>query len=289
MTKINHKPVNIDNYQNPRAKRLAAREFNLSYADTMQEDNRLTSDSWWTETNGNENFFSVEESIAETPGIKQGDTLTYLIAGQELNGKVINLRWVEWDSFNVNFFVVTNPEALSSYPSTFISSFYLPEEKRSLLTDLVKHFPGITIFDIDAILIQIRKIMDQVVQTVEFVFGFTILTGLTVLFAALQGTHDERTQESALMRALGANRKQIVSGLVAEFLFPGLITGFLAAVSASIIEFVLAEFVFKIDVAVNPLIWVIAPLTCCIVIVITGLFGTRKVLSSSPMAVLRNI
>jgi len=255
----------------------------------MQEDNRLTSGSWWTQEQTNENFFSVEEGIAETLGIKQGDTLTYLIAGQELNGKVINLRWVEWDSFNVNFFVVTNPEALSSYPSTFISSFYLPEEKRSLLTDLVKHYQSITIFDIDAILIQIRKIMDQVVQTVEFVFGFTILTGLTVLFAALQGTHDERTQESALMRALGASRKQIVSGLVAEFLFLGLITGFLAAVSASIIELVLAEFVFKIDVAVNPLIWVIAPLTCCIVIVITGLFGTRKVLSSSPMAVLRNI
>jgi len=287
LTRINHEPVNLDNYQNPRAKRLAAREFNLSYADTMQEDNRLTSGSWWTQEQTNENYFSVEEGIAETLGIKQGDILTYLIAGQELNGRVVNLRWVEWDSFNVNFFVVTNPEALITYPSTFISSFYLPEEKRSLLIDLVKQFPSITIFDIDAILKQVRTIMDQVVQTVEFVFGFTILTGLVVLFAALQSTHDERTQESALMSALGASRKQIVSGLVAEFLFLGLITGILSAVSASIIEIVLAEFVFKIDITVNPLIWVIAPITCCLIIVIIGLSSTRKVLSSSPMVVLR--
>lgn len=289
LTHINHEPVNLDNYQNPRAKRLAAREFNLSYADKMQEDNRLISGSWWPQQIRSENYFSVEENISKTLGIKQGDTLTYLIAGQELNGKVINLRWVEWDSFNVNFFVVANPEALTTYPGTFISSFYIPDSKRSLLIELVKQFPSITIFDVDAILKQVRTIMDQVVQTVEFVFGFTILTGLVVLFAALQSTHDERTQESALMSALGANRKQIVSGLVAEFLFLGLITGFLSAVAASIIELLLAEFVFKIDIAVNPLIWVIAPITCCIIIVIIGLSGTRKALSSSPMVVLRKI
>jgi putative ABC transport system permease protein len=289
LTQINDIPVNLDNYQDPRAKRLAAREFNLSYAETMQNDNRLVSGSWWTQELTNENYFSVEEGIAESLGIKLGDTLTYLIAGQELNGKVVNLRWVEWDSFNVNFFVVSNPEALTTYPSTFISSFYLPDSERSLLIELVKHYPSITIFDVDAIMKQVRTIMNQVVRTIEFVFIFTLLTGLAVLIAALQATHDERTQESALMSALGANRKQIVSGLIAEFMCLGLVTGLLSAIAASIIELVLAEFVFKIDIAVNPLIWVIAPIACCLIIVITGLLGTRKVLSSSPMLILRNI
>lgn len=289
LTQINDIPVNLDNYQNPRAKRLAEREFNLSYAETMQEDNRLVSGSWWTEEERSENYFSVEEGIAETLGIKQEDTLTYLIGGQELKGKVINLRWVEWDSFNVNFFVVANPEALTTYPGTFISSFYMRDSERSLLIELVKHYPSVTIFDVDAVLKQVRAIMDQVVRTVEFVFIFTLLTGLAVLFAALQATHDERTQESALMSALGANRKQIISGLVAEFLCLGLVTGLLSAIAASIIELVLAEFVFKIDIVVNPLIWVITPIICCLIIVLTGLFGTRKVLSSSPMTVLRKI
>ncbi len=287
LIQINDVPVNLDNYKDPRAKRLAAREFNLSYAETIQEDNLLTSGTWWPQEIRSVNYFSVEEGIAETLSIKQGDTLTYLIAGQELNGKVINLRSVEWDSFNVNFFVVANPEALTTYPGTFISSFYLHETGDSLLIELVKHYPSITIFDVDAILKQIRVIMDQVAKTIEFVFGFTLLTGLAVLFAALQSTHEERTQESALMSALGASRKQIVSGLVAEFMCLGLITGLLSAVAASIIELVLAEFVFNIDIAVNPLIWVIAPISCGIIIVITGLSGTRKALSSSPMVVLK--
>ncbi len=287
LTQINGSPVNPDDYKDPRANRLAAREFNLSYSETMQTDNRLVAGQWWEGDSQTKNSFSVEEGIAETLGIKMDDTLTYSVAGQEISGQVDNLRWVEWDSFNVNFFVVSNPAALKTYPSTFISSFYIPESERSILIDLVKQYPSITVFDVDALLNQVRAIMNQVVRTVEFVFIFTLLTGLAVLFAALQSTHDERTHESALMSALGANRKQIMSGLIAEFMFLGIITGLLSAIAASIIELALAEFVFKMDIVINPLIWLIAPLVCCVIITCTGLFGTRKVLSSSPMLVLR--
>jgi putative ABC transport system permease protein len=287
LKQINESPVNPDDYEDPRATRLAAREFNLSYAEKMQDDNRLVSGKWWPEESKAENYFSVEEGIAKTLGINMGDTLSYSIAGQEITGKVVNLRWVEWDSFNVNFFVVSNPDALKSHPSTFISSFYIPESKRSILIDLVKQYPSITVFDVDALLKQVRAIMNQVVRAIEFVFIFTILTGIAVLFAALQSTHDERTHESALMSALGANRKQIISGLIAEFMILGIITGLLSAIAASIIELALAEFVFKIDIVINPLIWLIAPIACCLIIVSTGLFGTRKVLASSPMLVLR--
>ena len=129
--------------------------------------------------------------------------------------------------------------------------------------------------------------MKHVVSTIEFVFIFTLLTGLMVLIAAIQSTQDERLQESALMRALGANQKQIMSGLIAEFLLLGLITGILSALAASAIELVLAEYVFKMDLIINPWIWLVGPLLSCTLIMMTGLFGTRRVLSSSPMLVLR--
>ncbi len=287
LTKINDVAVNPDDYENPRASRLAAREFNLSYATKMQADNRLVAGRWWTGESTVEPYFSVEEGIAETLGINMGDTLTYSIAGQEISGHVINLRWVEWDSFHVNFFVVSNPAALKTYPGTFISSFYIPESKRSILIGLVGKYPSITILDVDALLAQVRTIMNQVVRTIEFVFIFTLLTGIAVLFATLQSTHDARTQESALMSALGANRKQIISGLVAEFMLLGLITGLLSAIAASVIELALAVFIFKMDIVINPLIWLIAPVVCCLIIVPTGLFGTRKVLSVSPMLILK--
>lgn len=289
LTHINDRRLDPEAFNDPRARRLAAREFNLSYADKPQADNELISGRWWGAEAAHNPYFSVEEGIAETLGIKQGDRLRYSIGGQALTAEVLNLRRVEWDSFNVNFFVVANTEAMRGYPGAFISSFYLPGAERPLLIQLVRQFPSVTILDIDALLKQVRIIMDQVVRTVEFVFIFTLLTGLAVLFAALQTTHDERGHEAALMSALGARRRQILAGLTAEFVCLGLLTGLLSALAASAIALILAEFVFNIEAVINPVIWLVAPLSCCLIIVLAGLLGTRKALSSSPMTVLRRL
>ncbi len=286
LTHINGKAVNPEDFNDPRAQRLVAREFNLSRADEMQADNRLISGRWWDKQTA-VHYFSVEEGIAETLGIKQGDILRYAIGAHDLSAEVLNLRRVEWDSFNVNFFVVANRQALADHPTTFISSFYMPESERPLLTQLVRQFPGITVFDVDAILQQVRSIMDRVVRAVEFVFIFTLLTGLAVFVAALQATHDERLRESALMSALGASRKQILFGLAMEFACLGLVTGLLSAFAASVIELILAEFVFEIDVAINPRVWIISPLVCGVIIITTGLLSTRKVFSVPPATVLQ--
>lgn len=289
LTHINNRRLDPEAFNDPRARRLAAREFNLSYADKPQADNELISGRWWGAEAAHNPYFSVEEGIAETLGIKQGDRLRYSIGGQELTAEVLNLRRVEWDSFNVNFFVVANTEAMRGYPGAFISSFYLPGAERPLLIRLVRQFPSVTILDIDALLKQVRIIMDQVVRTVEFVFIFTLLTGVAVLFAALQTTHDERGHEAALMSALGARRRQILAGLTAEFVCLGLLTGLLSALAASAIALILAKFVFNIEAVINPVIWLVAPLSCCLIIVLAGLLGTRKALSSSPMTVLRRL
>jgi putative ABC transport system permease protein len=157
------------------------------------------------------------------------------------------------------------------------------------MLDLVKKFPSITVIDVDAILTEVRRIMDQVIRTVEFVFGFTLLAGVVVLLAALQTTNDERSYESALLSSLGANRHQILSGLVAEFVCLGLVAGLMAALAATALEAVIANLIFKMDIMVNPWVWLVAPLISVAVIVAGGLAGTRKVLNTPPMVVLRKV
>src|SRR3990172_10925915 len=286
LTTINDQMVNPESYNDDRAQRLASREFNLSQTLTMPADNRLVQGQWWKEDE-TEALFSVEEGIAETLGIKLNDKLTYSIAGQAVSGRVSNLRWVEWDSFNVNFFVISNPGTFENHPATYITSFYLPLEDRQLLSHLVRTFPSVTVFDLDSILTEVRKIMDQVTRAIEFVFIFTLLAGLIVLAAALQTTHDERIRESAVLFALGANRRQITTSLLAEFICIGLIAGILAAFTATIAEIILAEFVFKMDIVINPWLWVVGPAACILIIVFAGLLGTRRVLSSPPLITLR--
>ena len=289
LTAINGKAVDPDSYHQPRARRLAARDFNLSWASHLLGDNRVQAGKWWGKGDSGRTLFSVEQGIADTLHIRLGDKLTYTVAGREVTGTVANLRWVDWDSFNVNFFVVANPGTLEGFPSTYISSFYLPPTHKELLINLIKRFPSITVIDVDAILTEVRAIMAQVSRTVEFVFGFTVLAGIIVLLAALQTTHDERSRESALLSALGASRRQILAGLAAEFASLGLLTGILAAFAATLVEAVLAQHVFKMDVVVNPLVWLIAPLVCTAVITVFGLAGTRHVLRTPPLAVLRRV
>jgi len=83
----------------------------------------------------------VEQGIAKTLGVRLGDRLTYNVAGAEFTGTVANLRKVEWDSFRVNFFVIGPPGLLRDYPTSYITSFYLPEARGSSLNVMVKHFP----------------------------------------------------------------------------------------------------------------------------------------------------
>ncbi|OGT83505.1 MAG: hypothetical protein A3H91_11840 [Gammaproteobacteria bacterium RIFCSPLOWO2_02_FULL_61_13] len=288
LTQLNGRTLNPDDYTDARAKRLATREFNLSWASRLQDDNAIIAGSWWPKEPDGATYFSVEEEIGKDLGMALNDRLTYSVAGREITGTVRNIRSVDWDTFNVNFFVSANPGALDGLPATWITSFYLPSERRSMLIDVVRNFPSVTIIDVAALIEQVRAIMEQVSRTVEFVFGFTLLAGLVVLFATLQNTHDERRLEAAVLRSLGAGRGAILKSLAAEFLALGLIAGLLAALGATTISWLLARFVFDLPFALNGLLWLLGPLSCTLVVLGTGIAGTRHVLHVPPMVALRN-
>lgn len=284
---INDIKVVPDAFPTEAGQRWARRAYNLTWAATLPDANEITGGTWWQESGTDEPLFSFEEEIAMDLGVSTGDNITFLIAGQEVTGEIANIRSVQWDTFNANFFVIANPGTLDNFPATYITSFYLAQTDKDLIIDLVKTFPSVTVYDVEALITEVRKIMDQVIRTVEFVFGFTILAGIVVLAAALQTTHDERTYESALLSTIGAGRRQILAGLAAEFICIGMIAGILAAFSATLVEVVLAKYVFNLDIVINYLVWLIAPFVCTAVILVAGLAGTWRVLSTPPIIALR--
>ncbi|HEY5701012.1 MAG TPA: FtsX-like permease family protein, partial [Gammaproteobacteria bacterium] len=195
LTAINGARVTPDDYDNPRAQRLVAREFNLSSAEILQSDNQITAGRWWTKKDFDKPLISVEEGIARTLGFRLGDRLTFHVAGIDVEAEISSLRSVEWDSFRVNFFVVARPGLLDSLPATYITSFHLPRERSPILADLVRRYPSVTVIDTDALLLKIRQIMNHAATGVEYVFAFTLIAGIVVLFAAIQSTVDERRYE----------------------------------------------------------------------------------------------
>lgn len=287
LTRIGERAVSAADYPDPRAQRLVEREFNLSWAEQPQSDNRIVAGRWFGREARGRAEVSVEADLAQTLGIHLGDRLRFAIAGQDVDATVTSLRSVEWDSFHVNFFVVFPPGVIEQMPATWITSFYLPAERSALLADLVRAHPAVTVLDIEALLAKVREIIERVVQAVEYVFLFTLAAGLAVLFAAIQATRDERRREAALVRTLGAPRALILKGLLAEFAVLGLLAGLLAASAAAVLGWGLATQVFEFSYRPDPLLWLSGALAGVLGVGAAGWLGTRDVLEQPPLATLR--
>jgi putative ABC transport system permease protein len=283
---INGRDVKGESFKGERARRLAEREFNLSWASTLQSDNSIASGRFW-KPDAKEPEFSVEDGIAGTLGIKVGDTLTYDVAGSRFTAPVTSLRKVNWDSFRPNFFVLASPPLLQSYPASWITSFHLDAGRDDVVASLVREFPNVSVIDLSAMMAQFQRITDQVSRAVEFVFLFAIAAGIVVLFAAITSTQDERVFEGAVLRTLGASRSQLAAMQLAEFLTIGLLAGTIASIGAVATAMVLSERVLGIPYEPSWPLPVAGLLVGGLCVAIAGLLGTRRAVTAAPLQTLR--
>lgn len=286
LIEVNGKPVLPSDYEDERAQRLVDREFNLSWAAKIPDGNTVSAGRWFSLDNGVQEF-SVEQGLAETLGLKLGDTLLYDIAGQRFSAPISSLRKLDWDSMRVNFFVLAPPGKFQDYPASYITSFHLPDDRAALAVDLVRRFPNLTLIDVTTLVRQVQSTLDQVSRAIQLVFGFALFAGLAVLYAALQASGDERRQELAVLRALGARQQQLSRALVAEFAALGALAGVLAGVGSSLIAWGLARFVFRLDYWPNPQLWAAGFMLGVVLVGIAGVFGSRPFLRQPAIGLLR--
>ena len=285
---INARPVSGDSYVEPRTRELVEREFNLSYAEKMPEWNELVQGRWWASPKADGTAqLSVEEGIAAKLGIRLGDELAYDVAGNRFTARVTSLRKVQWDSMQVNFFVIATPELLQDYPVSYISSFYLPQDKVRAGDQLAREFPNLLVIDTGEVVAQVRSIIGQVSQTVSIVFLFTLLSGIAVLYAALLAAQDERIQEAAILRTLGADSAYLRRLHLAEFAVLGSLSGLLASAGAVLLGWVLAHFVLEVPYRANIVIWPTGILGGMLLVMLAGWSNTRRLTKLPPLAILR--
>ena len=285
LTAINERPVTADHYVDDRAKRLVEREFNLSWSAALPAGNTMTRGALWQPDSAEQ--FSVEEGLAKTLGIKLGDRLQFRIAAQDITATVSSLRTVQWDSFRVNFFVLAPPGLLDNFPATYITSFYLPAENGTLLTELLRAYPNVTVFDVAAMMDQVRTIIGHVARAVEWVFLFTLAAGLVVFYAALQASWDERLVEAAMLRIFGASRRQLRTALLGEFALLGVMAGGVAALGAAASGYAVAAIVLDSQYIPSPLLLLWGVLGGGIGVSLAGWYSARRIVRQPPQGILR--
>jgi len=288
ITAINSRPSQSLKFHSDSGRGFLEREQNLTWAASLMEDNQLIAGSWWTPADTGKPLVSISTEYQEALHLQLGDKLSFDVAGEPLTVQVASIRKIRWDSFRPNFFLVFPPGLLDGAAGTYMTSVFLTAAQRPALADLVRRFPTISVFDVDAILKQIRDIMDRASLAVQYVFLFTLAAGVVVLLAAVQSTRDERRYESAILRTLGASRTTVLQGVAAEFSALGFLSGTLAAFGATGVGWALARWLFSLQFTLDPWVWVVGLVCGTVLVGLSGALATRRVINTPPVHTLRD-
>ncbi len=275
------------------------REYRNTYRAGLGPAETLVSGRWWDGTPGSEGAtegdagglagVSMEVDVARDLGVGLGDTIIWEVAGADVPSIVTSLRTVDWERLEPNFFAVFEPGSLDDAPQSIVMVVRIPEPeaRAAFQRDLVGAFPNVSALDFSRVQEAIDAVLSRVRQAVAFLGAFSALAGVIVLVGALAASRSQRMREGALLKTLGARRRQVLAVLLSEYLALGTLataTGLGLAVAGSA---VLVPRVFQVDYSVHwgPVLAVWAAVAGLTVVV--GLVGSRGLLNRPPLAVLR--
>lgn len=285
LVSIDGRPVDAADYDDDRAQRMVQREFNLSYMAEPPSHNAIVAGRWFDPDAAEVSF---EAGIMETLGLRLGDRIGFDIAGRRIEAELTSAREVAWDSMQVNFFAILSPGLVAQMPQTWITAYHQPEKGERIDRELVREMPNLTVFDVGNILRQVQEMLGQVIRAVQVLFMLTLVAGVAVLYGALAVSRDERLREAALMRALGASRRQLSVAQLIEIAVSGALAGLLAAVGALAVGAILAERVFDFELSLRLSLLPLGAIGGAALSLLAGWIGLRRVVDSSPMGVLRD-
>ena len=260
-------------------------QVNLSWTREMPPANEIIDGEFWQP--GETGQISVASRWADRVGVGVGDEMTFDSGGRTFTARVTSIRNVDWNSFNVNFFLLLTPEAGEFLPHQFVASFYLPPDGTEAVDRLARSLPNTSLLDVGALIERVFEIINQVSRAAQVVFAFTLIAGLVVLLAALEATRDQRRTEAALIRTLGAGNRTVRTGLLIEYAVMALIAASLATLGAALTGWLMADELFGFDYSPGWLLFAGGFAAASVLVVGAGWLGNRSVLSTPPVRILR--
>jgi len=256
------------------------RNFNITWIYNLPEQNQVLEGEWFSDEN--ENGISVSDEISERYNLSVGDLVYLKVEDRDIKTFVQSIRTINWDNFSPNFFVIGHPSLFKDIPSTFITSFYIPEEKQENAAELMREFRTISVFSIEELIKQVKEIIDQVTKALNSILLLTCLSAIFLALSALQDGFSVRRHQSAILRTLGASNSLIKNSALIEFALLGLISGILGALmSYSGVYFIETE-VFQTTANFYPELFVLGPAIGLVVVSGLCFYLINGIVKKSP-------
>lgn len=269
-----------------RSRWALTREQRVTWREGLPSSNRLVAGALWSDPSVAE--MSVEEEFAEDIGAGLGSELVFDVQGVPVTFRVTSLRSVEWESFQINFFLVAEPGTLDSAPHMLLGAARVePGVEDALQDELARAAPNVTLLRMRAILEKVRAVLDRLGLAVRVLGLFTVVTGLVILAGVASSTALRRGREVALLKTLGVTRLGVTGLFVTEFALLGLVAGLVGAGGAFALAFAFLDVVLELG---PELPWWWLPLAAALTAALaatSGLAATARALNTRPIESLR--
>jgi len=268
------------------------REYRSTYRDTLVRSEKLVAGRFWDPGDGDRDGtwqVSVEQGVAQELGVGLGDEITWDVQGVPIRTRVTSLREVDWARFEPNFFVVFQPGALQAAPQTLVSLVRVddPAARGRLQRALAERFPNVTSVDLTLVQQAVEGLVDRVALAIRFMALFTLVTGAVVLVGAVTTSRAQREREGALLKTLGASRRQVLRIVAAEYASVGLLASGAAMLLACAAGWAIQRFVFEQPFRIPTLSLSLLAAFVAVACVAIGVGNSLGVVRKTPLEVLR--
>jgi putative ABC transport system permease protein len=277
-------PVTSARFQRKSSGKEIDRTFNFTWMQELPVGNEIIAGNWFGDK---ENGISISTEISEEYDLQINDELVIDIAGEKIESHIQSIREVNWENFSPNFFAIGFPENFKKISSTYITSFHIPEGKKSLSSELIKKFPTISLISLDAIISEVQSIIAKVSQALKLILGLTLIAGLFLMLATIQESFKQREKQNAILKTFGLNKKVMQKNTFLEFLTIGFFAGLLGSFLAVITTFYIEKLVFEINPKIYWEVILIGATSSLLVIGIIAALFTFYLNTKTPKDVLR--
>ncbi|APG47962.1 ABC transporter permease [Phaeobacter porticola] len=220
----------------------------ITYAAAQPETTRIVAGEWWPEDYTGSPQVSFAREEAEELGIGIGDTLTINVLGRDITATITSLREVDFSTAGMGFVMVLNESALAGAPHSFIATVYAEQEAEAqILRDLARAMPNITAIRVRDALDRVSDLLRQLASATAYGAAATLLTGFMVLIGTAAAGEPARRYEAAVLKTLGAPRRQILVSFALRSVFLGAGAGLVALIAGMTGAWAINTYVFESD------------------------------------------
>ncbi|MFW5845195.1 MAG: FtsX-like permease family protein, partial [Planctomycetota bacterium] len=202
--------------------------------------------------------------------------------------RVTSIRSIDW-SFRPNFFVLLSPAALADAPVVWVAALPPMSEqvRSSVQAAAARAFPNVTLFDVERLGARVTELIADLLVVVRAIAGGSLAAGLLVLVGLALSTARSRWADAALLRVLGARRRDLRLALLVEQGLIGAAAALLGLLGAVLLSLSVLVWQFDLPLVLPWRALLVLAVVITAATATTGWLAGRGAYRAEPLPVLR--